>query len=122
MALDLLEIGKNFGLPVAGAIAGWIFTSMKVKDRIRKVEQGLTALRKGWRLELDSMESDTEEKLNELKKQLKELQDSFHAWQRQSSSFASDEELNQFIKEQQDQWQAIQRTLGQIEGMVKRLP
>ena len=122
MALDLLEIGKNFGLPVAGAIAGWIFTSMKVKDRLRKVEQGLTALRKGWRLELDNTEAETQEKFEELRLQLKELQEKFHSWQRQSSSFATDEELARFIKEQQDQWQAIQRTLGQIEGMVKRLP
>jgi dynactin complex subunit len=122
VALDLLEIGKNFGLPVAGAIAGWIFTSMKVKDRLRKVEQGLTALRKGWRLELDNTEAETQEKFEELRLQLKELQEKFHSWQRQSSSFATDEELARFIKEQQDQWQAIQRTLGQIEGMVKRLP
>lgn len=122
MDIDWLTIGKNFGLPVVGALGGWIATSMGVKGRVQKVEAGLTALRKGWRLELDSARNDTEDKLDELKKQLNELQKQFQEWQRESSSFASDEEMSRFIEETQKQWQLIQRTLGQIEGMMKRLP
>jgi Tfp pilus assembly protein PilO len=121
-AAEIFGYVKSFGLPVAGAVAGWVFTSMKVKDRVRKLEQGLVALRKGWRLELDSHKEEATAMAEALKKELKELEEKLETFQRESKSFASDEEMNRFIEETQRQWQQIQRTLGQIEGWMKKLP
>lgn len=131
--MDLLSVAKDFGLPALGAVAGWVTTSYLVRGRVKRLEQSVTALKKGWRIELDTHKEKTDESTEklktelsriykELKEQLKEIEDRIQDWQRESStSFARDDELTRFIEEQQRQWQAIQRTLGQIEGMLKHL-
>jgi gas vesicle protein len=130
--VDLLSAAKDFGLPVLGAAAGFIATSYAVRTDVKQLKALVSALKKGWRLEFESHKEESvkkhkeqkeeiEKKYKELKDQLKEVEENLNKWQRESShSFASDEELNRFIEDQQRQWQLIQRTLGQIEGWMKR--
>lgn len=132
--MDALSAAKDFGLPLAGAIAGFIATSYAVRSDVKQLKSRVATLVKGWRLEFDTHKEDAktrreeheeelEAKYKELKDRLKELEENFHQWQRESShSFASDSELTNFIQDQQRQWREIQRTLGQIEGMLKKLP
>ena len=121
--MDLVAIAKDFGLPLLGAIAGFISTSYAVRSDVRNLKTAVANATKGWSLQFRSHEKDIKEKLDALQKQVDEMEKSFHLFQRESShSFASDEELSNFIEDQQRQWQAIQRTLGQIEGMLKRFP
>jgi chromosome segregation ATPase len=132
--LDLLTAAKDFGLPVLGAVAGFVATSYAVRTEVKQLKSRVATLTKGWRLEFDNHKEDArtrreeheeelEKKYEDLKKQLKELEENLHRWQRESShSFASDSELTNFIQDQQRQWREIQRTLGQIEGMLKKLP
>lgn len=122
MDLETLKTAKDFLLPVIGAVAGFIATSYAVRTRVKNLEKNLATTKKGWRLELETLKGDLEKEQEELKKKLREIEDKFHNLQRESSSFASDEELSRFIEDQQRQWQAIQRTLGQIEGMLRKLP
>lgn len=132
--MDLLSLAKEFGLPVLGAVAGFVTTSYAVRTKVNALEKNLTTTKKGWKLELEMFKGDLatkhrelkeelEKKYKELKEQLDEIEDNLNRWQRESShSFASDEELTRFVEDQQKQWQAIQRTLGKIEGMLKMLP
>lgn len=123
--MDFVEAGKavkDFVLPILGAVAGFITTSYAVRTRVKNLEKSLSTTKKGWRLELESLKADLEKKQVETEKKLKETEEKLNNWQRESHSFASDEELSRFIEDQQRQWQAIQRTLGQIEGMLKKLP
>jgi gas vesicle protein len=129
-----MQAAKDFGLPLLGAVAGFVATSYAVRTEVKQLKQRVSALAKGWKLEFEELkdetekknteyEKDLEKKYKELKDQLKEMEDNFHRWQRESShSFASDSELTNFIQDQQRQWREIQRTLGQIEGMLKKLP
>lgn len=131
---DVLKAAKDFGLPVLGAVGGWLVTSYAVRSRVEKLEGShsdhKTQIESRFaRVETDitakqrELKEALEEKHKELKDQIKELEDQMNKWQRESAhSFASDHELNAFIAEEQRQWQAIQRTLGQIEGMLKKLP
>ena len=131
--MDLLSAAKDFGLPLLGACAGFIATSYAVRTRVENLEKNLEGTKTGWRLELDVFKAEItgkqkeakeelEKKYRELKEKLEEVEQNLNSWQRESShSFATDAELTRFIEEQQRQWQAIQRTLGQIEGMMKRL-
>ncbi len=132
--MDLLLLLKNYGLPVAGAVSGFVATSYAVRTRVKNLERIVTSLKKGWRLEIDQFKTDQaarakdfreelEKKHNEYKQKLERLETEFNVFQRNSaSSFATDEELSAFIQEQQNEWKRIQRTLGQIEGAMKKLP
>lgn len=132
--MDLLSAAKDFGIPALGAVAGFVVTSFGVRTEVKQLRGRVASLAKNWKIDFDNHKEDAktrreeheeelEAKYQELKKQLKELEDNLHRWQRESShSFASDSELTNFIQDQQRQWQAIQRTLGQIEGMLKKLP
>lgn len=131
---EVIGYAKSFGLPVLGAVAGFVTTSYGVRTRVKNLEKTLGILKRAWRMDFDTFKTNQvdrqrelkaalEQKYEELKEKLEEIEENLHAWQRDSSaSFASDDELNRFIEEQQRQWQAIQRTLGQIEGMLKKLP
>lgn len=120
--IEALKEAKDFVIPIAGAVAGFIATSYAVRTRVKNLEKNLATTKKGWRLELETLKGDLDKDLEEYKKKLRELEEKLHNVQRESSSFASDEELSRFIEDQQRQWQAIQRTLGQIEGMLRKLP
>lgn len=131
---ELIGYAKSFGLPVLGAVAGFITTSYAVRTDVKNLSKTLNVLKKTWKMDFETFKANQsekqketrevlEKKYEELKEQVEEIEKNLHAWQRDSSvSFASDDELNRFIEEQQRQWQAIQRTLGQIEGMLKKLP
>ncbi len=131
--MDLLSAAKDFGLPLLGAVAGFITTSYAIRTDVKTLKKNYSSLKAGWKLEFETYKKETllkqakadeelEEKFAELEQALEELEKKFHAFERNSNSFASDLELTNFMQEQQRQWQTIQRTLGQIEGMMKRLP
>lgn len=133
MALDWGQVAEKAIAPVVTGVGGFIGAALNFKRRLEDIEKDFTKykdavkeefenLKKAWRLEMDSLKEELQGKLKELDTELKELDDSFTRFQRASNAdFADAEEMRHFIEGQQRQWQQIQRTLGQIEGLMERV-
>lgn len=147
--MDAFSIAKDFGLPLGGAILGWIVTSYRVKSRVEKVETSFIDLKAKVKEDFESQKKEVDRSITELKaglglafqshkqdiesgfgtvladikkveEDLKKLDDDFERYQRASShDFARDEEFTNFMEEVNKQWQQIHRTLGRIEGSLK---
>lgn len=108
--LDLLQ---RVGIPVLSLVAGWLGAAYRIHNQIEKriatTERELVSLKAGCREELDELAS----RLSSMDHSVGRLNDSSH-------DFAKDAELAQFVMEQNDRWQRIQRTLGRIEGLMDR--
>jgi chromosome segregation ATPase len=149
---DPMEIARTFGIPLLGAVGGWITSTLKATSRVTALEKGAVDqkkaydndkiieekriekyersikeqfenLIKSWKLELQSQKEDGQKDVNELKKQLKEVEDSFTRFTRNSHhDFANNEEFARYVEETNRQWKVVERTLGQIEGWMKAQP
>jgi len=130
--MDLGTIAEKFAVPVFTGVTGFVGAALNFKRRIELLEESvkkhqdtlkeeLANLKSAWRLEIDDLKEDLQEKLKELTRELKELDATFHRFCRASNvDFADANEMKDFIEEQGRQWQQIQRTLGQIEGLMER--
>lgn len=129
--MDFLELAKNFGIPAVGAAAGWLTTSAIAKYKVDRIESDLKSFKEDVGKRLDALKDDLEKADEDFKKELekkhaellreiKEIDDDFEKFARASNhDFAKDSELARFMEEEQRSWQAMNRTLGQIEGMLK---
>jgi hypothetical protein len=66
-------------------------------------------------LEVQSHKHDLEDMIREIRQSIRSVEDSSH-------DYAKEAALAQFMQQQQDRWEKVQRTLGQIEGLMKRMP
>jgi hypothetical protein len=137
------DIIKTVIGPAFGIIGGWVTASLKTTGRVtnlekdlgdlarkykeerdeskREYKEKLEAMSKGFQLALETLKHDLGEESDELKKDLNELEKSFNTYTRNSHhDFTNNDEFRRFTEEWQRQCHNIQRTLGQIEGMVKR--
>lgn len=142
---DPMEIAKTFGIPVFGAVAGWVTAAVKTAGRVSNLEVELANHRKAakeqfdeykaqvkeqfenlvkaWKLELHSQKEDGQKQVGELKEQLKELEKHFDLFTRASHhDFADNEAFTRFVEEMNRQWKVVERTLGHIEGWMKAQP
>lgn len=124
--MEWAAILKDVVLPVGAAIASVFVAALRFASRLTKIETDFAALKvhfentqKSWKLDLESFESDYEARMKDLKQETKETDGRLSRFRESSTDFAKEAELAKFIEEQQRQWQAIQRTLGQIEGSLK---
>lgn len=122
---SLLDILEKVSGPIAGAVTGLAGSLLGLKARMERVEKKVA--RHGSALEghatlIANLDEEMTEKFARLHKDLSDYQ------QRQSDfasnirdsnmDFAKDAELGNFMSEQQERWEQIQRTLGQIEGYL----
>jgi len=140
--VDLLELAKNFGIPAAGAVGGWLTTASLYKHKVELLERDfasfktehlarhnaekeelkerLSTLQSDFERADEEFKKELEKKYVELFKEIREIDDDFEKFARASNhDFAKDSELARFMEEEQRSWQAMHRTLGQIEGMLK---
>ena len=139
---EFAELAKNFGIPAVGAIAGWLFAAAAYKHRLDQIEKDFAAFRadqkEKHKLEQDDLKERFESlermllqetaairqevagRVKELGVEVEAIDKAFTQFERASGhDFAKDAELAHFVEEQQRQWQAIHRTLGQIEGVLR---
>lgn len=121
-------------VPGLAGLAGLVGSALGFKHRLATLERDferyketikeeLETLKKAWRMELDDHKDDITDKIVELKKGLAEIEDNFEKFARASHhDFARDEEFTKFVEEVNKQWQQVQRTLGQIEGLIQTRP
>ena len=133
------EILLKFASPVLGALGGLGAAAWKATSRVTHLEHGLELVNKsleglrvsekearaslssGFSLAMAQQRDDLEEKVKELKEELETLDESFTQYTRSSvHDFANNEDFRRFMEDWQKQCHHIQRTLGQIEGLVKR--
>jgi hypothetical protein len=139
---DPMEIAKTFGIPLLGAVTGWISAAWKATSRVTSLEvdyekykknnkeafdeykktvrEEFVSLIAAWKLEITHQKQDVNEKITELKTEVKELRDSFDRFTRASHhDFADNEAFTRYVEEMNRQWKAVERTLGHIEGWMK---
>lgn len=132
MAIDWGALIDKGAAPTLAAVGGWVGAALRLRERMGTVEKDFDALRLAvgkqisefkdeQKKHLEKVESQFEKKLEELREEFEEYERSLGQFRASSTDFAKDAELAHFIEEQQRQWQTIQRTLGQIEGMLKTL-
>lgn len=142
-----MAIGERLILPALTAVGGWVSSLARYSSRLSSVEDDVKSLEgtKGdhesrlhvletkhasveddIRVHRQMSEQDhaelqafVDKKIDELHARMSEFEENFNRFKDNSSSFAKDDVLMRFIEEQQRQWQQIQRTLGQIEGVIK---
>ena len=130
--MDLATIAEKFAAPVLTGVTGFVGAALNFKRRIDDLEKEFKAhqdtvktelanLKSAWRLEIDDLKEELTAKIKELTAELKDLDNTFEKFCRASNAdFANADEMRAFIEEQGRQWQQIQRTLGQIEGLMER--
>jgi chromosome segregation ATPase len=130
--VDLATLAEKLAAPVLTGVTGFVGAALNFKRRIDELEKDfkrhqeaikeeLTHLKSAWRMEIDDLKDELTAKIKELTAELKELDDTFERFCRASNAdFANADEMRAFIEEQGRQWQQIQRTLGQIEGLMER--
>lgn len=130
--MDLATLAEKLAAPVLTGVTGFVGAALNFKRRIDELEKDfkrhqeaikeeLTHLKSAWRMEIDDLKDELTAKIKELTAELKELDDTFERFCRASNAdFANADEMRAFIEEQGRQWQQIQRTLGQIEGLMER--
>jgi hypothetical protein len=125
---SLWDSAKVFVSPAIGIVGGWVTAAWKSTNRVTILEKTVADLLKKqaedsvrYAADLKSLKQDLEKKHEDLREDVKELDDAFDKFARESASdFANNEQFQRFIEEWQKQCLKIQRTLGQIEGMLHR--
>ncbi len=118
--MDAIEVVERIAAPVLTAVGAFIGAAFRFTKRITDVETKFESAQKSWREEMDGHQDEVFAKIKVLEAQLKEYENSFDTFRDSSHDFAKDSELARFIMEQHEQWQTIQRTLGYIEGLLKK--
>lgn len=85
---------------------------VEIIERV-EVAKSIETLRSGMRLEINSHRGELEEMLQDIRSTIRSVEDSSH-------DFAKEAALAQFMSQQQERWEKVQRTLGQIEGFLRR--
>jgi len=140
--MDPADALKSFGIPVLGAVSGWVTAAIKTAGRVTNLETAFEAYKKAQekaledfkktakdqleeavgriRVQHEEQKKAAEKAIEELKKELTELDASFDRFTRASQhDFAKDEEFNRFVEEMNRQWKLMERTLGHFEGWMK---
>lgn len=140
--MDPTEAAKVFGIPIFGAVTGWVTAAVKTAGRVTTLEKDFEKLKAALKEKEEKAEKDLKEKFDsllntfkqqheeqkkasekvveELKKELGELDASFDRFTRASQhDFAKDEEFSRFVEEMNRQWKLMERTLGHFEGWMK---
>jgi hypothetical protein len=150
--VDSTDLAKTFGSSILGSLIGIIGAYLKASNRVERLEtwksefskaykeildknesereryksqvhERFENLGKAWTLALDQRDAEIMDRVSELKRDLKALEDSFQRFMRAShSDFASDDKFSKFVQEMNTQWKAVERTLGHIEGWMKAQP
>lgn len=109
-----LEILSTVSGPLAGAVTGLAGSMLGLKTRMEKVEKRVarqSSALEGHGLLISKLAEDLTD--------YQQRQSDFATNMRDSSmDFANSTELANFMSEQQERWEQIQRTLGQIEGYL----
>lgn len=79
----------------------------------QKIGAQIDDLKRAMKLEIDSHRDDLETMIREVRANIRTVEDSSH-------DFAKEAALAQFMSQQAQRWEQIQRTLGRIEGFLKR--
>lgn len=122
----LLEKGLA---PALTAVGGWAGATLNFKKRLDELEKKVEAKEKEaekFREETGKLIAQHREELEEiierlfeqLKDEIAILKEKLERLRDSSTDYAKDAEVAIFISETQTQWQKINRTLGQIEGML----
>lgn len=129
MDLDWKWVGEKLAIPLLTGALGFLGATRRFFVRVDKLEKDFAGLlvtqtahaasiKKG----VEEIKAELLEKIKELKEELEELDDAFEKFQRTSSAtFADDSEMSHFMQEQHQRWETVQRTLGQIEGVLRTL-
>jgi arginyl-tRNA synthetase len=140
--MDPADALKSFGIPILGAVSGWVTAAIKTAGRVTNLEAAFESYKKTQekafedfkkatkehfeevirdiRRQHEEQKKDAEKTFEELKKELGELDASFDRFTRASQhDFAKDEEFNRFVEEMNRQWKQVERALGHIEGWMK---
>lgn len=125
--MEWTHVAKDIVIPIGSATVAVLVTAFRLASRFTTLESGFAGLKKtfedtqkAWKLDLDTFEGEVEEKIKELRRELEQTEDRLARFRDSSTDFAKEAELARFIEEQQRSWKEIQRTLGQIEGALKR--
>jgi hypothetical protein len=139
MAVDLLDIAVKFAVPVFSGLGTGAFVVLRYKKKVDDHDEGITKLRTqaaedkatfdkrlldmaaAFDRKEDKLREEIEKNNKELLGKVEEVDNAFKRFERASShDFAKDAEFGNFVAEQQQLWQQVQRALGQIEGMLKK--
>lgn len=118
--VDWSVILQYVGAPVVTALGGFVGAGLSFKHQLETLKTSLETFKTSITKEVGEHKVDVEKKIVELKGQLAGIEDSYEKFARDShQNFAKDEELTKFMDEVNRQWQQVQRTLGQIEGLMQ---
>jgi uncharacterized protein YPO0396 len=124
---------EKVAAPALTAVGGFVGAALRFQRRLKTIEDDFEAFRTkvvgdlesartSWRGDLADHKAELEEKICELRQKLERIEDGLHKFQKESTfDFAKDAELVKFIEEQHREWKQMQRTLGQIEGMLRTM-
>lgn len=117
--MDLWKLAEEIGVPAVATLSTWMAQLRRVRARLEMMERELKALRKGWRLEIDARNEEVAKRLDEAETLAKTALDEIRRFRDSSNDFAKDAELSQYMADQQERWEHVHRSLGQIEGMLR---
>jgi hypothetical protein len=119
--MDAADIALKVAVPVLGLVGGWVGAAVRIRTRLKGLEQKYSALRKGFMLEFDTHRDGIQDDLDRLSNELRAISDHLDKFRDSQVDFAREAALAQFIMQQQERWEAVQRTLGRIEGVLGRV-
>lgn len=121
---DLATLLDRFSGPVLGVLSGVGSAALALKQRLGALETKVKELEprinavENRHVSLGTELATLKASLDALKTGLNDFEQDIH---KSKTDFAKESVLADFIEGQQQQWQDIQRTLGQIEGTMKAL-
>ena len=123
MALELVDLLKFVAPPIVAVVGGWLGSAWRMGSRVRKVEgktklldAKIEALKAGFRLEIDTLKNDD---IEELDQDLKKLTEALGRIRASQSDYTKEAAFAQFMIQEHERWERVQRTLGRMEGVME---
>lgn len=106
--MDWIDAAAKVGLPALGLIGGWLGAALKTGKRVSDLE---AAVKK--------QKEDSENEIERLRKELGERKTDVDKMRESSHDFAKEAAFAKFIAENSLRWEEMQRSLGQLEGLLQ---
>jgi uncharacterized coiled-coil protein SlyX len=119
--MNVWDLVEKISGPLAGAITGLAGSLLGLKKRMGKVEKRVDrqgAALQGHATLIADLDKDIAKLREELEAYQEKQSDFANTIRDSNMDFAKEAELGNFMSEQQERWQTIQRTLGHIEGYL----
>lgn len=122
--MDVLDLAQKVLLPAATLVAGLVGAVLRFSQRLAQVEERLAkhtateAHDATWKREAAELASTC----REIQDEVGTLRDEINHVRHSATDYAKDAELARFMMEQHERWEQINRSLGIIEGSLRKLP